>query len=267
MASSPPPPPVLPAPQKPPKTSLLSWWAIIPVAIFITIQLLYGGPHDEKDKSTEFAVGYIVGGCLFAVVASSLVAWIAHYMSDGSTSAATVTFTLIMGLCCAGVVAQPLRDWSARRAKARAAAKNPPEIATFGDFQFEIPAGWKKGKPKGENTQAQIILPGARPNLAFGLIQVDVGGPAFSSDRETAQSFAGADGQVLPHPLSIAGAKGVRAQTPSKDFSRPRHVVVIFRNGKVYLIMAAEADGADVREAFDHILVTWRWIDQPATGK
>ena len=60
-----------------------------------------------------------------------------------------------------------------------------------------------------------------------------------------------------PEPLDVALEPLV--ETTSSDLSRPRHVVVIFKDGQVYLIMAAAAGGADVSSAFDEVLRTWRW--------
>jgi hypothetical protein len=262
---APPPPSPFPAPDGSApapnvKKSLLAWWGIIPALLFLAVQFTFGWPKDTGRQALEYSVGFVAGGYLFGLVLSLLVAWVSYRLTRRSQLVSTIIFTLVLGLLSLSVAAKPLRQWSARRRMAAAYAV--PVMASFADFRFEIPAGWRREQPGGENTKAALVLDGEKPNTVDGLLTVDSGKPAVSTARAMAQSLARKDGQVFPDSISIDGIEGIRVETPSENLSRPHFAVVAFRKGKVYLIMAAEQNGADVSEAFDHVLKTWHWNDR-----
>lgn len=117
--------------------------------------------------------------------------------------------------------------------------------------------------PDHKATMAMLLLNGKTWNNADGMLKVDSGKPTLPTAEATAQALAGSDGQVFAEPMSVDGEKGIRLQTPSTNMERPRCAVVVYRQGKVFLIMAAGARGFDVEDAFDHVLQTWRWATRP----
>ena len=138
-----------------------------------------------------------------------------------------------------------------------------PALTSFGAFLFEIPIGWTRVQPDREKTAAMILLNGTTWDRADGMLKVDVGKPALATARQTAEALAGKDGRVLPEPVSLDGVEGIRVETTSTDMSRPRFAVVMYRDDKFYLVMAASARGTDVSGAFDQVLKTWRWGGKP----
>src|SRR5205085_3504321 len=108
-------------------------------------------------------------------------------------------------------------------------------------------------------TKAMLTLHADDPARADGVIMVDVGKPVKPTEREMAQSMAGDDGTILPSPVDLDGIEAMRVETSSRDATRPRYCVVVIREGRLYLVMAAEAHGTDVAGAFEHVLKTWRW--------
>src|SRR4029078_12260533 len=94
-----------------------------------------------------------------------------------------------------------------------------------------------------------------------GVMKVDFGKPSLPTARELAERLAGNDGSFFPDPVSIDRTEGIRVKIPSTDLSRPRFAVVVFRDQKTYLIMAAAVYGVDISEAFDQVLRSWRWND------
>lgn len=129
---------------------------------------------------------------------------------------------------------------------------------SFGPFGFEVPQGWTAVSPDREKTKAMLVLHGTAPDPS-GILKIDVGMPAFPTPEALARAMAGQDGHVDAEPIDVDGAKGTRVDIPSEDMLRPRSVVVIYRGGRVYLIMGAHAHGADISEAFNEVLKTWKW--------
>ena len=134
-------------------------------------------------------------------------------------------------------------------------------MATFGEFKFEIPAGWTQVRPTGKKARAVLILnPEAGRN---GMLRVEVGNLEYPTPHQVAAALVGDDGRVLEEPTFLDGAEGARAETPSTNLRRPRFCVVVFRDDKTYMVMAAGANGHDVSEAFEHVLQTWQWPPSP----
>lgn len=130
----------------------------------------------------------------------------------------------------------------------------------FGDFSFELPAGWTRAKPDREQTQALLLLDGQSRRDAKGSIMVDVGRPAMETPDELARSFAAnAAGTVTPDKVDIDGAAAVKATAPNTTLSKPRLMLVVYRNDKAYLIMAFAKEGVDPTDALEHVRATWKW--------
>jgi hypothetical protein len=104
-----------------------------------------------------------------------------------------------------------------------------------------------------------ILLNGTAWNNADGMIKVDIGKPALPTAQEMARALAGNDGIVV----TIDGHDAIRVATASSDMSKPQHAIVIYRNDKVYLLMATGVRGTDVTEALDHVIQSWHWSSAP----
>jgi hypothetical protein len=128
----------------------------------------------------------------------------------------------------------------------------------FGAFEFVIPAKWSRGNPDRAKTAAMLLLNGTAWNNADGMIMVDVGKPAASA-KELAQSLAGKDGKIYPDKVSVDGVEGIKIESTSDNMSRPKYAVVVIRDSKVYLIMAAQLPRTNVSEALDQIVKSWKW--------
>ena len=145
-------------------------------------------------------------------------------------------------------------------------SQNPSSIATtpkreqFGEFSFEVPTGWSRNTPDRSKTKSLILLGGTRWTNSKGMIKVDVGSPAFPTVRETAKRFAQSlNGQVLPDAIDLDGERGVKVTSSSTNMAKPREVIIVYRNGKVYLLMAAAGEGVEVSNALEHVRSTWKW--------
>ncbi len=130
----------------------------------------------------------------------------------------------------------------------------------FGEFSFEIPGGWSNVTPDRAKTKARVLLDGTNWQNAKGMIKVDVGTPAFPTAAEMAKSFAtSADGRVAPGTLDFDGEIATKATTSSTNVSKPRVIIIIYRGGKSYLVMASGVEGVDVTKAIEHVRSTWKW--------
>jgi hypothetical protein len=171
-------------------------------------------------------------------------------------------FTVVSAMAGASLIvfADCDRSLQARQPRRPSAEK---KFESFGDFKFELPTGWSKVQPDRGKTVAMILLNGKTWDKADGMIKIDVGKPAVPTAEAMARSLAGADGQVLRKPVSLDGHDGVRVKTASEDMSRPHHAVVCYKDGKVYLLMAAAVNGKQIDDAFNHVLKTWHWVAKP----
>jgi hypothetical protein len=141
----------------------------------------------------------------------------------------------------------------------QAASDDAPPRTSFGTFEFVIPAKWSRAKPDRTKTAAMLLLNGTVWNKSDGMIMVDVGKPAAPSAKELAQALAGKDGKVHADPVQVDGSEGIKVETTSQDLSRPKYAVVVFRDEKVYLIMAAQMPGTNVSQALDQVIKSWKW--------
>ena len=130
----------------------------------------------------------------------------------------------------------------------------------FGDFSFAIPDGWTVVAPDRDKTKAMILLDGTNWQNAKAMIKVDVGTPAATTATELARGFAeGTGGTVAAEPMDFDGTPGINASTPSTTLATPRHMVVVYRDDKAYLLMAGAVKGVALGEAIAQIRDTWTW--------
>lgn len=219
--------------------SVLAWWGVIPVVAFLAMEVVYGWPRAvEGASSPEFAVSYLAGDVLGRLLMAYGISWIVYRAALRSRLAATIAFSLMMGLVSVGLL---------------------PKATSFEGFRFEIPARWTRVPPQRAKTKAMLALISGNPGSPNALLMVDVGKPASPDAMEIAKSLAGRDGSVLPQKVAVDHDEGIRIETPSVDLSRPRIAVVVMRQEKVYLIMAAAVEGTDISRAFEEVIKTWRW--------
>jgi hypothetical protein len=239
------------------KPSMLAWWAVFPLAGFLVVEAVYGwGIAVKRATAPDLAVSYLCGSVIGGLLISLGVAWVTYRVGSRSRYAATLAFTGVMLLCCGGVFRQA-------REMARLHEGGPSGDATatqrheFADFSFETAGDWREAQSPKQKTLAFVVLPDGAGTQPRGMIMVDAGKPT-SDVRQTASRLA-PDGRVLPDPVRVGGVEGVRVESPSTDLSRPKVAVVLVRDQRMYLIMAANAGGYDVTPDFDQVLETWKW--------
>lgn len=102
---------------------MLAWWAILPVLTFLVLEgaivRKYAQAHAINPVYT--VLRDIVGGLLTAL----LIAWLAYRIGRRSQLVASITFTVVLSLPCAGVL---LESGRVARALAQAMAR-PPSLA------------------------------------------------------------------------------------------------------------------------------------------
>ncbi len=91
------------------KQPLLKWWGIFPASLFMGVEAIFArpapGPGETKDGLD--LVGYVVGGCLFGLVFSLVLGWLAYRLTGRSQLVATLIFSLALGLVgCSTIVAR-----------------------------------------------------------------------------------------------------------------------------------------------------------------
>ncbi len=238
-----------PIPSVETKESFLSWWGIIPALAVFGFEIIYGWPK-AKAQGNDVAgtVPLFAGQVAAGILIPAIIAWIVYRIAGRSRRSSTITFTIVCVLVCLSLPGAMIR--------AMKSVGGPTAISLEG-FRIQVPPGWQRGNPNREKTQVLLAQPVG--SAIVGMIQVDVGTSALPTAGDMARSFAGSDGRVLPEPITIDGASALRVETPSTDLSRPKDIVIVYRDSKVYLIMAAATTGNDVSSAFDEVVKSWRW--------
>ena len=89
-------------PQMPePKRPIIAWWGIFPVLLFVVVHLIFSWSQAKVKSATPgfsegYAVGFLLGGIVFGLLISGLLAWAAYAIGRRSTLAGTITFTLLL---------------------------------------------------------------------------------------------------------------------------------------------------------------------------
>ena len=135
------------------------------------------------------------------------------------------------------------------------------EPSSFATVMFPVPEGWTRFQSTRPKTVGLMLHGGKTEDEADGMIQLDIGRPAFKTAREFADSIAGKDGTVDPNPLKLGGVEALRVTTPSTDFARPKVAIIAFREEQVFFLAAAAKPGFDVEPALNSIIESWHWLD------
>jgi hypothetical protein len=80
----------------------LCWWAIFPALLFIGVEVMFGVPKGEH--STDYNGAFIVGTCGIGLVFSLVLSWIAYQVTGRSRLAATIVFSLALGIVGVGTI-------------------------------------------------------------------------------------------------------------------------------------------------------------------
>ena len=256
-----------PAPRRP----MLAWWAIFPALVYAAIEVVCGWPELlVGEMPSVLKISYLLGRITGGVLISLVLSWFVYRCAGRSQLAGSLAFSLLVLVNGMGVAARTTFNEVVKLGGAATRTVNRSSSASavsperdsrqfsFGPFRCEIPAGWTRMRPDRKHTVALLSKSGVPGAWSEGLIKVDVGRPAYPTARQTAQAFAAEGGRVHEEPILLDGVEGVRVQTDSSDLSRPREVVVVYRGGRVYLIMAAAKDSG-VEHAFAQVLKSWRW--------
>ena len=136
----------------------------------------------------------------------------------------------------------------------------PDESKSFGDFSFQTPSGWSVVTPDRDKTKAMLLLEGTTWQNAKAMIKVDVGSPAAPTGEQLAEGFANsAGGKVSPDVLDFDGTPGVSVSTSSTEMTTPRQMIIVYRDGKAYLLMIGATAGVDIGDAVSHVRESWKW--------
>lgn len=174
-----------------------------------------------------------------------------------------VSLTVLCFVGCADKSAAPPSGAQASRVTAPRELSQNDKHQSFGDFSFSIPSGWTVVTPDRDKTKAMLLLDGTNWQNAKAMIKVDVGKPAAPTAMQLAENFAkSTGGNVSADALDFDGTPGVMVSTPSNDLTTPRTMIVIYRDGKVYLLMAGITAGVNVDDALSHVQESWKWNQQ-----
>lgn len=176
---------------------------------------------------------------------------------------AVLTAAMICVAGCRDATAQPLATKDTQLAPKVASDEPTNDRNNFGDFSFSVPKGWTIVTPDREKTKAVLLLDGTNWQNAKAMIKVDVGTPTAPTARQLVDGFANsAGGTVSAESLDFDGTPGVSASTSSTTLNTPRDMTAIYRDGKVYLLMAGAVEGVELSEAVSHVRKSWTWTEQ-----
>ena len=87
--------------------SMLTWWALLPLACFGTVEAVYGWDVAVKRATApDLALSYFCGSVVGGLLISLGVAWVVYRATSRSRYAATLAFTGLILLFCGAVVQQ-----------------------------------------------------------------------------------------------------------------------------------------------------------------
>jgi len=166
-------------------------------------------------------------------------------------------------LCVAGCTdnsATPPAGAQTATVESSATSSRADETQSFGDFSFSIPSGWTVVTPDRDKTKAMLLLDGTKWQNAKAMIKIDVGTPTAPTAKQLAEGFAkSAGGNVSADTLDFNGTPGAVASTSSNELTTPRSMIVVYRDGKTYLLMAGATAGVDISDAVSKIRESWKW--------
>ena len=152
---------------------------------------------------------------------------------------------------------QPVKQSTAQASQ----ALRVPEDETF---TVEVPEGWSSVPSKPSKTKV-FLLTGIEGNQPpQGMVKIDVGLPVAPTAKETAEAFAaqGTEKTVI-EPAALDGAEGFEVQVDGTGLDRPQRMLVVLKEGRLYLLMAASESTVDVIPVYEQLKQSWKWKDTP----
>jgi hypothetical protein len=243
------PPPLPSTPQVVKHPSMLAWWGIVPAVVYGVIQFIYGWPKaklENPQAPIPYFFGSLVGGPLLAL----MLAWIVYRISKRTQFSATVVFTVIM-----------IFGTLAVRVPVRPGSSQNPSAMSFGDFQFEAPANWKRTTPERPDQLAYLTaLDAATAQPCAVLI---VMGDTVPTGVTTRGSLMDLGAEFAPTKVWVDGCQGERIEVPNRSLPRHQVMVGVEHGQKYYVIMVSGLLETDISGPLDHVLSTWKWSVVP----
>jgi hypothetical protein len=138
-----------------------------------------------------------------------------------------------------------------------------PAITTDG-ASFSEPRNWVRLPVKKSKTKGFFISEDSDPKAPSAMILVDIGKPVESDARKTAEGLArNWGGKVLEETTELDGEVALRVHVANPgEGLRPKEGIIVFRDNRVYLVMAGSVPGIDVIDELEQVRQSWKWIDR-----
>lgn len=157
------PEPQTPLPLPPPRREpLLAWWAIFPLMLLLIVEVHFGWKNAHvRASAPEFAISYLMGQIVGALLISLLIAWIAYRAAGRSQIAGTLAFTVMALIACVPVIeesrmsASPGSSPSASQNADLMKFRDQPILAIGGLLRVNFPVGMKY---EDDNAQHMLVL-------------------------------------------------------------------------------------------------------------
>jgi hypothetical protein len=163
-------------------------------------------------------------------------------------------------ICVAALFGCGIKETPQNDATQSAGAIKTPE--RFEGFAFELPDGWIRVEPDQPTTRAMLLLGAERWNLSEAMIKVDVGKPVVNDCTGVAKKFADdLGGAAKQEAIVVDGEKGIRVTftKAAPTLAQPTDVVVMMREGRLFLIMGAAKSHGVIAEPLETIIRSWQW--------
>lgn len=129
------------------------------------------------------------------------------------------------------------------------------------DFLFTIPDGWTRTRPDRKKTAVVLVKFGSTMDEVLAMIKIEVGRPVDENCIVAAEGLAVDWGGEVVDPN--AQVDGVKAVSISSDYKggqlQPVKGVIVFRDGKIYMIMGGVSVDEDISDEMDDIVSSWKW--------
>lgn len=169
---------------------------------------------------------------------------------------------LFAALGCRENAATPSKVTSAQDSTISTNVKSDEKTAhDFGEFSFTIPDGWNLDVGKESDPFAALLLRNATNffharAVIFVVFPLDF--PSDPNGNDFAERVGEEPGRKgLRETWDFDKTAGIVVSSTSK-YEKKRHVV-IYRDDKVYMLIAWSREDSDASEALSQIRETWRW--------
>jgi hypothetical protein len=260
MGPASPHPPPLPGPQNiaGSKRSFLAWWAAIPAAVFVLVEVRYGWPFSKaRVHQPEFVISHFMGGLVGVLLIGLAIGWGAYRLFGRSRLVGTAVFTLIMALASLAVFRRPPPPGSHNGAlNAATVTENFP----LHGAAFISPPGWQRLPPDRQSIIARWISPESKTGDVRGMIMVEMKKPKILDARQIAAAMAkGWGGQISDTQDQLDGEIAWRISADAKATLEPVEGIICIHEGRVYMIEGGVTSGNSCHDAIETIQRGWKW--------